>query len=76
MFVLHVAIRIKPGHTDAAEKLFAGAFTAAISAQPGFKAVHLLRPLESGEFILSIAFENQALQQQWVATELHTRVWS
>jgi heme-degrading monooxygenase HmoA len=76
MFVLHVAIRIKAGHTTAAEKAFSGPFMAAISAQEGFKAVQLLRPLESDEYILSIAFENQSLQQRWVATDLHSRVWS
>ena len=29
-----------------------------------------------GHDVLAIAFENQALQQKWVATDLHTQVWS
>ena len=38
--------------------------------------MQLLRPLDGGEYVLSIQFENQALQQKWVATDLHTQVWS
>ncbi len=76
MFVLHVAIRIKPGREDAAQSVFAGPFQPAISAQPGFKGVKFLKPLEGGEYVLAIHFESQALQQKWVATDLHTQVWS
>ena len=75
MFVLHVGIHIKPGQEAAAEVTFSGPFSAAISAQPGFKAVSFLRPDGGGEYVLSLAFENQTLQQQWVATDLHGRVW-
>jgi heme-degrading monooxygenase HmoA len=76
MFVLHVEIRFKDGQAGAAERLFAGPFRAAISAQEGFRDVQLLRPTEGGNHVLSIAFETRSLQQQWVATELHTSVWS
>ncbi len=76
MFVLHVAIKIKPGREEAAQTVFAGPFKAAISAQPGFNSVRLLKPQEGGEYVLAIAFEHQALQQKWVATDLHTQVWS
>jgi len=34
-----------------------------------------LRPLDGGEYLLSIAFDTQELQQKWVATELHGRMW-
>ena len=37
MFVLHVKIKMKPGQAAAAEKVFAGPFKAAITAQPGFR---------------------------------------
>jgi heme-degrading monooxygenase HmoA len=76
VFVLHVSIKLKPGQDQAAQAVFNGPFKAAISAQPGFKSVQFLRPDDGGEYVLAIAFENQPLQQQWVATDLHTRVWS
>jgi heme-degrading monooxygenase HmoA len=76
VFVLHVAIKVKLGQEEAAQSVFAGPFKAAISAQPGFNNVRFLKPLEGGEYVLAIAFENQALQQKWVATDLHTQVWS
>ncbi len=76
MFVLHVGITMKDGQADAAAQVFAGPFSAAIRAQEGFHAVSLLRPDDGGDHILSIAFENQALQQKWVATDLHNDVWA
>ena len=76
MFVLHVAIRMKPGLEEVAQKIFAGPFKTAISAQPGFKNVQLLKPQEDDEFVLVISFESQPMQQAWVATDLHTQVWS
>ena len=76
MFALHVAIKVKPGREEAAQSVFAGPFKTAISAQPGFQGVGFLKPLEGGDYVLAIAFENQALQQKWVATDLHTQVWS
>ena len=75
MYVLHVAIKVKPGREEAAQGVFAGPFKAAISAQPGFKDVRFLKPVEGGEYVLVIAFESQPLQQKWVATDLHTQVW-
>lgn len=76
MFVLHVGIRMKAGQGAAAQQVFNGPFSAAIRAQKGFRAVSLLRPDDGGEWILSIAFENQASQQAWVATDLHNQVWT
>lgn len=76
MFVLHVTIRIKPGQEDITRSVFAGPFKAAISAQPGFQGVQFLKPQEGGEHVLAIAFESKAQQQAWVATDLHTQVWS
>jgi heme-degrading monooxygenase HmoA len=75
MFVLHVTLTPKSGEGQGLEKDFLGAFKSAITAQPGFKAVNLLRPDDGGDYLLSIAFENQALQQTWVATDLHQEVW-
>jgi heme-degrading monooxygenase HmoA len=76
VFVLHVAIKVKPGQGEAARGVFTGLFKAAITAQPGFKDVRFLKPLEDGEYVLAIAFESQPLQQKWVATDIHTQVWS
>jgi heme-degrading monooxygenase HmoA len=75
VFVLHVAIKVKPGREQAAQEVFNGPFKPAISAQPGFKDVRFLKPKEGGDHVLAIAFESQAQQQKWVATDLHTQVW-
>ncbi len=75
MFVLHVTIKVKAGQTDAAEQVFSGPFRAAIAAQPGFRDAQFLRPADGSDYVLSIAFESQPLQQQWVATDLHGTVW-
>jgi heme-degrading monooxygenase HmoA len=76
MFVLHVNIEMKTGQAAAAEKVFAGPFRAAIISQVGFRDVQFLRPSSEGDHVLSIAFENQSFQQQWVATDVHGKVWS
>jgi heme-degrading monooxygenase HmoA len=75
MFVLHVKIKMKPDAAMGAERVFAGPFKEAIRAQPGFRDVQFLRPIEAGDYALSIAFENELLQQRWVATDLHAQVW-
>ena len=75
MFVLHVKIKMKAGQAAAAEKLFAGPFKAAITAQAGFRDVQFLRPSDNGDYVLSIAFENQPLQEQWVNTDTHGKLW-
>ena len=75
MFVLIVGLKVKAEQENALEKDFAGSFSAAITAQEGFRHVSLLRPNDGGDYVLTIAFESQALQQKWVATELHQQVW-
>lgn len=75
MYVLIVDIKVKSGREQEAEKTYRGPFRPAISAQPGFVSVEFLRPQETGDHALIIAFENHATQQAWVATDLHTRVW-
>ena len=76
VFVLHVKIKMKSGHGPLAEQVFGGPFKAAITAQEGFKFVQFLRPDDGGIYVLAIGFETQPLQQKWVATDLHTKVWS
>lgn len=76
MFVLVIDIKVKPGHATEAEKTYRGPFRTAISAQPGFVSVEFLKPQDEGAHVLIIAFEGQGAQQAWVATDLHTKVWS
>jgi len=76
MYVLHLNLKIKDGEGLATERDFHGPFKAAISKQEGFKSVALLRPVDGGDTVLTIAFESRELQQKWVATELHQQVWS
>jgi heme-degrading monooxygenase HmoA len=75
MYVLHVDMQIKTGSEHAVEETFVKTFRPAISRQDGFRGVALLRPGETGEYRLSIAFDAKPLQQKWVATDLHQKVW-
>jgi heme-degrading monooxygenase HmoA len=76
MFVLHVDMKVKRDLQKALEDIFVGTFSPAITQQEGFRGVALLRPAESGDdYRLSIAFDEQALQQKWVATSIHEKVW-
>ena len=76
MFVLHVKVKMKAGQAAASEAVFSGPFKSAITSQAGFRDVQFLRPTDDGDHVLSIAFENQPLQQKWVGTDLHGKVWS
>jgi heme-degrading monooxygenase HmoA len=76
MFVLFVDMKLKPGAEPGLVKTYTETFRPAISVQEGFRAVELLRPNHSGdEYRLTIAFETHALQQKWVAANLHQEVW-
>jgi heme-degrading monooxygenase HmoA len=74
--VLVIDIKVKPGQAPDTEKTYRGTFRPAITAQPGFVSVEFLSPQDEGDHILIIAFEGQGVQQAWVATDLHTNVWS
>jgi heme-degrading monooxygenase HmoA len=76
MFVLHVDLTIEPASWEALEKTYHEVFEPAISSQEGFSAVSLLRPSgDEKDYRLSIAFDRQASQQKWIASELHQQVW-
>ncbi len=76
MFVVFVDMQVKPESRAALESTFSGPFRTAISKQPGFATVALLRQnKDGGEYRLTIVFESQKLQQIWVATDLHQEVW-
>ena len=76
MFLLHVDLKLKPEACKALETTYAEVFRPAISMQRGFREVRLLRPVEDeSDYRLIIGFDDQASQQQWVATSLHQEVW-
>ena len=76
MFVLHVDLQVKPASRFDLEGTFRATFQPAISAQEGFAGVELLRFRENENgYRLVIIFQNQALQQKWVASGLHQEVW-
>jgi heme-degrading monooxygenase HmoA len=75
MFVLHVEMQVMSGQESALEQTFLATFRPAISRQPGFSGVALLRPTNPGDYRLSIAFDTKPSQQKWVGTALHQEVW-
>ena len=77
MFVLHVALKLKPGSQSDLEEIFAKRFYPAISSQTGFMGAQLLRSNDDDtSYRLCLSFDQQASQQRWVATDLHQEVWS
>lgn len=76
MFVLHVDLQVKEGFEGNLESTYLKTFRPAVTRQEGFSAAALLRPVEGkGNYLLSLEFEAQALQQKWVASDLHQQVW-
>lgn len=69
-------MEVRPESAQALENLYRETFRPTISRQDGFAAVRLLRPREPGDaYVLSIAFDDEPLQQRWVASEEHQRLW-
>jgi heme-degrading monooxygenase HmoA len=76
MFILNVDLSVKPGSGPALERTFKTIFVPAISKQEGFAQAALLRPgIAGADYRLVLGFENQTMQQKWVATPLHQEVW-
>ena len=76
MFVLNVDLNVKSGKEQSLENSFRTVFVPAISKQAGFSRTQLLRPQNAAEpYRLFIEFQNQAMQQKWVAAPLHQDVW-
>lgn len=76
MVALHVDLQLKPGAGPALEKTFRDVFRPAISAQPGFARVALLKSVsEADSYRLDIEFQSEELRLNWVATGLHQQVW-
>jgi heme-degrading monooxygenase HmoA len=75
MSVLIVELRLRPGEESNLEREYRDAFRPAVSAQPGFEAVTLLRPSEGARWLLEIRFVDEPSRRAWVATDLHQAVW-
>ncbi len=76
MVSLHVDLLLNPGAGPELERTFREVFRPAISAQPGFSRVALLRSQsEADRYRLVIEFESEGLRLNWVATGLHQQVW-
>ncbi|MEO6801694.1 MAG: antibiotic biosynthesis monooxygenase family protein [Granulicella sp.] len=76
MFILYVDMSVKPGSEQLLEQTFKTVFITAISNQEGFASAGLMRSdTTAGDYRLVLKFENQSLQQNWVATPLHQEVW-
>ncbi|MBS1822663.1 MAG: antibiotic biosynthesis monooxygenase [Acidobacteria bacterium] len=76
MFIVHVDLTVNPKSLASIKSIFKETFVDAISAQPGFVAVDLLQSCDDdSSCLLAIAFQDRDLQQKWVATELHQRLW-
>jgi heme-degrading monooxygenase HmoA len=78
VFVLHADLEAKPGLADALAVAYHDTFLPAIAAQPGFWEARLLRKRSPAfcSYRLVIVFETEALQRQWVATDLHKAAWT
>jgi heme-degrading monooxygenase HmoA len=75
MSVLIVELEVRPGQEDDLGRAFADHFRPAISAQPGFEAVTLLRPTGGQRWLLEIRFVDEARRLAWVATDAHQKAW-
>ena len=76
MVSLHVDLQLKPGAGPELEKTFRDVFRPAISVQPGFSRVALLRSTSEADcYRLVIEFQAEELRLKWVATGLHQQVW-
>jgi heme-degrading monooxygenase HmoA len=76
VFILNVDVDVKSGSEQSLENTFRTVFVPAISKQEGFSRTQLLRSQDSEPaYRLFIEFQNQAMQQKWVAQPLHQEVW-
>lgn len=73
--VLHVELQVKQGDAGALVAGYQSVFRPAISRQPGFHAVRLLRPVDAPGYRLVIEFDQEEQRERWVASDLHQQVW-
>jgi len=80
---LHVDLDVTPGKEKTLENNYAKIFRPAISKQPGFVEVKLLKfqAAKAGDgpknssYRLIISFQTEADRVKWVATDIHQKVW-
>lgn len=75
MTVLHVDLRLASGREPDLLDVYRDTFRPAISRQPGFRSVDLLRPNGGELHRLVIVFDEEEQRTRWVASEVHQRVW-
>lgn len=75
MSVLVVDLHVRSAAGEQLEQVFDGRFRPAISAQPGFVGVELLKPTEGDRWVLLIRFTDETARLAWVATDVHQEVW-
>jgi heme-degrading monooxygenase HmoA len=80
---LHVDLEVDLGKEKEMLKNYTGTFRPAITKQPGFVDVKLLKfrkamagePPKSWNYRLLISFQTEEQRVRWVATDLHQKVW-
>jgi heme-degrading monooxygenase HmoA len=75
MSVCIVTLHVRTGAEDKLVEVFSATFRPAISGQPGFESVSLLRPPPAQPWLLEIRFADEAVRLVWVGTDLHQEVW-
>lgn len=75
MTVLHVDMHLASGREGALLDIYRDAFRPAISRQPGFRSVSLLRPNGGDVHRLVIVFDDEEQRERWVASDTHQDVW-
>jgi heme-degrading monooxygenase HmoA len=70
-----VDLEVSAGKEQGLSDTYVSVFRPAISQQPGFRSVTLLRPQEGSRWLLLIGFESEEDRLRWVATDLHQEVW-
>ncbi len=73
---MHVVdMEVAPGKEEQLVADYRNQFQPAITSQPGFRAVRLLRPDESSRWLLLIEFDTEQNRMAWVATPEHQQAW-
>jgi heme-degrading monooxygenase HmoA len=78
MFVLHVDMTAHSGRSESLTAAYRDIFSPAIRTQRGFLESKLLlaRTDSAWTHRLVLAFDSEAAQKQWAATDLHGDVWA
>lgn len=75
MSVCVVDLQVRAGAAGELARVFTERFRPAITGQPGFVQVELLRPGQGSRWLLLIRFTDEPARLAWVDTDLHQQVW-